>query len=210
MTPLRVRVPLSPLYDQASAQSPSGLREARSSPHSVRSPCGRSSGALLAPVDQWLGHLPFKQENSGRNRVGVLAGRRSSGSVSRGTRAPPVSPGPDADETSTGGLLGAVVQWHGRRVLSPETGVQLPVALLLCIKVLPHDTQRGLGAAATDRAVMQSPHPMPDSTMAVQRPVKARVAGSSPALAATGLWPRIEARGCNPRYAGENPVRPSI
>jgi hypothetical protein len=31
--------------------------------------------STLGPIGQWLGHLPFKQEKTGRNRLGSLRGR---------------------------------------------------------------------------------------------------------------------------------------
>jgi hypothetical protein len=33
----------------------------------------------MGPIGQWLGHLPFKQEKAGRNRLGSLRGRLTGG-----------------------------------------------------------------------------------------------------------------------------------
>jgi hypothetical protein len=34
----------------------------------------RTRYAVHGPIGQWLGHLPFKQEKTGRNRLGLLRG----------------------------------------------------------------------------------------------------------------------------------------
>ena len=105
--------------------------------------------------------------------------------VAQWTRAPPFDGGRRTfescrrDQPFVQGNA-AVVQRARRRVLNPESGVQLPVAAL-----------------------------MPGRLTGRTSDCYSEGGGSNPPLAATARWPSIQARGCNPRHAGENPARAS-
>jgi len=171
-----------------------------------RAPCRRSSAMKSAGPSRRrsrvqlpsAAHQP-RNSNSTRRPVDVVEWRRrrstkpeSAGStpavdahlaVARWMRAPPSEGGRRTfescrrDQPFVQGNA-AVVQRVRHRVLNPGSGVQLPVAA-----------------------------PMPDRLTGRTSDCYSDGGGSSPPLAATARWPSIQARGCNPRHAGERPAR---